>query len=53
MSESHPVLSSRKVALRERSTLSRRWKRRVELSRGTTMEEAGHREGRGVKGQEE
>lgn len=37
---SYPVLSSRYVAVRERNMLRRRWKRRVELNNGTSIEDA-------------
>lgn len=37
---SYPVLSSRYVAVRERNMLRSRWKIRVELSNGTTIEDA-------------
>lgn len=37
---SYPVLSRRYVAVRERNMLRRRWKRRVELNNGTSIDDA-------------
>lgn len=42
--ETHPVLRRRYVAVSERRMLSSRWKSRVELSNGTSSEEAGDAE---------
>lgn len=42
--ETHPVLRRRYVAVSERRMLSSRWKSRVELSNGTSSEEAGEAE---------
>lgn len=42
--EIYPVLRSRYVAVSERKMLRSLWKSRVELSNGTSSEEAGDRE---------
>lgn len=41
----YPVLRRRYVDARDKEILRSRWKRRVELRRGTTKEEAGKGEG--------